>query len=101
MEALLAELNELDQNIFKQKENNSRKIQVGTGERGDKRRTYRFQEDRVMDHITGKTSQIKKKYLPVILIYSGKTKRGWIKSISFIILKSCWKHRQYKKVKAY
>ena len=37
-----------------------RKSQVGTGMRGDKIRTYRFQDDRVQDHITGKTSSVKK-----------------------------------------
>ena len=31
-----------------------RKHQVGSGERGDKRRTYRFQDDRTKDHETGK-----------------------------------------------
>ena len=30
-----------------------RKAQVGTGMRGDKIRTYRFQDDRVQDHLTG------------------------------------------------
>jgi peptide chain release factor 1 len=30
-----------------------RKQQVGTGMRGDKIRTYRFQDDRVQDHLTG------------------------------------------------
>jgi peptide chain release factor 1 len=38
----------------------NRKSQVGTGMRGDKIRTYRFQDDRVQDHITGKTSSVKK-----------------------------------------
>jgi peptide chain release factor 1 len=37
-----------------------RKIQVGTGMRGDKIRTYRFQDDRVHDHITVKTASLKK-----------------------------------------
>jgi peptide chain release factor 1 len=37
-----------------------RKSQVGTGMRGDKIRTYRFQDDQVQDHITGKRSSIKK-----------------------------------------
>ncbi len=31
----------------------NRKQQVGTGMRGDKIRTYRFQDDRVQDHLTG------------------------------------------------
>jgi len=39
---------------------NDRKLQVGSGMRGDKIRTYRFQDDRVQDHITGKTSSVKK-----------------------------------------
>lgn len=33
-----------------------RKSQVGSGMRGDKIRTYRFQDDTVKDHITGKSS---------------------------------------------
>lgn len=31
-----------------------RKLQVGSGMRGDKIRTYRFQDDSVQDHLTGK-----------------------------------------------
>ena len=34
-----------------------RKLQVGTGMRGDKIRTYRFQDDSVQDHITGKRAK--------------------------------------------
>lgn len=37
-----------------------RKQQVGSGERGDKIRTYRFQDDRVQDHRTNKTASVKK-----------------------------------------
>jgi protein subunit release factor A len=32
---------------------------VGTGERSDKRRTYRFQHDVVVDHVSGKSASIK------------------------------------------
>jgi peptide chain release factor 1 len=35
-------------------ENESRRAQVGSGMRGDKRRTYRLQDDRVIDHRTGR-----------------------------------------------
>ncbi len=36
---------------------NNRKLQVGSGMRGDKIRTYRFQDDRVQDHLTGKSAK--------------------------------------------
>lgn len=35
--------------------NQTRKTQIGSGERGDKIRTIRFQDDWVVDHRTGKT----------------------------------------------
>lgn len=38
----------------------TRKDQVGSGMRGDKIRTYRFQDDRVQDHITEKVASTKK-----------------------------------------
>lgn len=37
-----------------------RKNQVGSGMRGDKMRTYRFQDDVVKDHATNKSSSVKK-----------------------------------------
>ena len=60
--------NEAYQNLFniidkqiKSKYNESiavdRKQQVGSGQRGDKIRTYRFQDDKVQDHITGKAAK--------------------------------------------
>lgn len=38
--------------------NGSRSAQIGTGARADKRRTYRFQEGLVTDHLTGRTAKI-------------------------------------------
>jgi peptide chain release factor 1 len=44
---------------FKIELDNDRKQQVGSGMRGDKIRTYRFQDDVVKDHITGKSGSVK------------------------------------------
>ncbi len=41
-------------------QNQSRKRQIGTGMRGDKFRTYRFQDDRVFDAMTGKSARCTK-----------------------------------------
>jgi protein subunit release factor A len=38
-------------------EDDIRREQIGSGMRGDKRRTYRFQDDIVTDHVTGKSIQ--------------------------------------------
>jgi peptide chain release factor 1 len=38
----------------------NRKEQVGSGMRGDKIRTYRFQDDRVQDHRTDEVASVKK-----------------------------------------
>jgi peptide chain release factor 1 len=44
---------------FKIELDNDRKQQVGSGMRGDKIRTYRFQDDIVKDHITGRSGSVK------------------------------------------
>jgi peptide chain release factor 1 len=40
--------------------NDVRTGQIGTGMRADKRRTYRFRDDRVVDHLSGKICTCKK-----------------------------------------
>lgn len=58
MEALNADLNKLGEAQELARFNAVRKTAVGTGERSDKRRTYRFQEGKVHDHLTGKSCPI-------------------------------------------
>lgn len=53
MEALLAELDRRAAEEGGARENGDRRSQLGSGERSDKRRTYRFQDGRVTDHATG------------------------------------------------
>ena len=49
-------LNEYKYNMLKSENSKDRKEQVGSGMRGDKIRTYRFQDDMVHDHISNKRS---------------------------------------------
>lgn len=60
MAALIAMLDECLRSGFKAVEDDVRRQQIGSGMRGDKRRTYRFQDDTVVDHITGKSMQASK-----------------------------------------
>ncbi|WP_327211420.1 peptide chain release factor-like protein [Rhizobium leguminosarum] len=55
MAALIAMLDERLRSSSKAVEDDVRRQQIGSGMRGDKRRTYRFQDDTVADHITGKS----------------------------------------------
>ncbi|MCV9964494.1 hypothetical protein OIU34_21625 [Pararhizobium sp. BT-229] len=55
MAALIAMLDDRLRSGSKAVEDNLRRQQIGSGMRGDKRRTYRFQDDTVVDHITGKS----------------------------------------------
>lgn len=41
-------------------QNKDRSSQIGSGSRADKRRTYRFQDGIVTDHVTGKSAKIDK-----------------------------------------
>ena len=60
MGALTAELDRLSGKEAGDAENSLRRSHVGTGERSDKRRTLRFQENIVHDHITGKSAPLNK-----------------------------------------
>lgn len=57
LDSAMAELQQRIDNEQKRSYNNNiasdRKRQVGSGMRGDKIRTYRFQDDTVQDHLTG------------------------------------------------
>ena len=54
---LLAALSQADSAGANQERNATRAAQVGLGMRADKRRTYRFQDDRVVDHGTGRSAE--------------------------------------------
>jgi peptide chain release factor 1 len=57
-QALLDTLNSQARREFKQNLDIDRKQQVGSGMRGDKIRTYRFQDDSVKDHNTGASATV-------------------------------------------
>ncbi len=59
MAALCGDLDQAAAAASGEAENRIRRSHVGTGERSDKRRTYRFQEDIVVDHITGKSARLR------------------------------------------
>lgn len=60
MAALIAMLDERLRSGSKAVEDDVRRQQIGSGMRGDKRRTYRFQDDIVVDHVAGKSMQASK-----------------------------------------
>lgn len=60
MAALHVMLDERLRSGSKMIEDDVRRQQIGSGMRGDKRRTYRFQDDTVVDHGTGKSMQASK-----------------------------------------
>jgi len=59
-QAIQKRVDQLLQNRYNNDLASDRKTQVGTGMRGDKIRTYRFQDDQVQDHVTGKRASTKK-----------------------------------------
>lgn len=57
---LLFRLNNAASNGQQLEESQARKAQIGSGMRGDKRRTYRFQDDIVKDDINGSSASVAK-----------------------------------------
>lgn len=60
MSALVLMLDDRLRSGSKALEDDVRRQQIGSGMRGDKRRTYRFQDDTVVDHVSGKSMQASK-----------------------------------------
>lgn len=54
LKVLASRLSEREGQKLHAKENDARRAQLGTGQRGDKIRTYRTQDDRVTDHRSGR-----------------------------------------------
>lgn len=59
MDALKQKLDSISIDNNHNKVNDNRAKQIGSGQKSDKRRTYRFKDDAVVDHITGKTTSIR------------------------------------------
>lgn len=57
MSALEGDLSHRSRTGEHARRNDTRRTQIGSGMRGDKRRTYRFQEDSVTDHVTGRRAK--------------------------------------------
>ena len=60
MNDIKTRIDNLAKNCYNNSIASDRKQQVGSGMRGDKIRTYRFQDDVVKDHLTDKTASVKK-----------------------------------------
>lgn len=59
MSTLTSRLEEADRSDAHTQMATIKQKQMGTGMRGDKKRTYRFQEDSVTDHKSGRTATCK------------------------------------------
>ncbi len=59
-EALLLKLNNMQTGHIRTQSQAIKKTQMGSGMRGDKIRTYRFQDNQVVDHLTGKVAKASK-----------------------------------------
>lgn len=70
-EGLIQLLQDESNNHHQSVTNTSRQVMIGSGLRGDKKRTYRFQDDVVIDHITGKRGSCK-------LMMKGNLDKLWI-----------------------
>lgn len=57
MAALLEDLQTAQAQAEQARTDRERRAQMGSGERGDKRRTYRCQEDQVLDHRSGRRAR--------------------------------------------
>lgn len=58
-ERLTEKLKKVFDDNRKQEHNDNRNTQIGSGERSDKKRTYRQKDDKVIDHETGKETSLK------------------------------------------
>ena len=58
--AIVERVNAVAQGLHNTEVASNRRQQVGTGMRGDKVRTYRFQDDTVKDHVTNRVASAKK-----------------------------------------
>ena len=60
LETVQNQVDNIRQNQYNSNIASNRKTQVGSGMRGDKIRTYRFQDDVVKDHVSNSTASVKK-----------------------------------------
>ena len=60
MIGLIEKLDALKTDFGAAETNTIRAKQIGTGMRGDKTRTYRFRDDQIEDHVTGKRTTCKR-----------------------------------------